>query len=191
FRARIMSCSPSVLPIMFANTEPAWRQGAAAALDIGFQTACGFFVAEYVLRLLAAAGAPAAEDSGTWRTRLSWAPSSGGICGLVGTWAAVLTIIFGARNASLAGFVWAFKLVRYAPALASLQQVISDSRHALLSVLLGFGIVMLVAASLAYLLERGTQPRVFGSIPAALWWAIVTLTTTGYGDVLPLPAPAR
>jgi hypothetical protein len=95
------------------------------------------------------------------------------------------------RNASLAGFVWAFKLVRHAPALARLQQVISDSRHALLSVLLGSGIVMLVAASLAYLLERGTQPRVFGSIPAALWWAIVTLTTTGYGDVVPMTAPGR
>ena len=177
--------------IMFANTEPAWRQGAAAALDIGFQTVCGFFVAEYILRLLAASGAQRAEDSGAWRTQLSWAVSIGGICDLAGTLPAVLTIIFGPRNASLAGFVWAFKLVRYAPALASLQQVISDSRHALLSVLLGFGIVMLVAASLAYLLERGAQPRVFGSIPAALWWAIVTLTTTGYGDVVPMTAPGR
>src|SRR5213079_1451267 len=42
-----------------------------------------------------------------------------------------------------------------------------------------------------YLIERGSQPQVFSSIPAALWWAIVTLTTTGYGDVTPLTPLGR
>ena len=51
--------------------------------------------------------------------------------------------------------------------------------------------VLLTAASLAYLIERNTQPDVFGSIPAALWWAIVTLTTTGYGDVVPQTVVGR
>jgi voltage-gated potassium channel len=103
----------------------------------------------------------------------------------------VLAIAFGPAEASLFAFVWVFKLVRYAPGLASLQRVISDARHALLSVLLGFCIVLLLSASLAYLLERAAQPDVFGSIPAALWWAIVTLTTTGYGDVIPQTAAGR
>src|ERR1043165_2108770 len=55
----------------------------------------------------------------------------------------------------------------------------------------GFGIVLLTAASIAYLLEREANPAVFGSIPAALWWAIVTLTTTGYGDVVPSTVAGR
>ena len=103
----------------------------------------------------------------------------------------MLDIAFSPKYASLYGFVWAFKPIRYSQGLASLQRVISRARHALLSVLLAFGIVLLAAASLAYLLERNAQPELFGSIPQALWWAIVTLTTTGYGDVTPVTPAGR
>ena len=117
--------------------------------------------------------------------------SAGGVFDLIGALPGVLDIVFSPKYASLYGFIWVFKPVRYAPGLASLQRVISRARHALLSVLLGFGIVLLAAASLAYLLERDAQPELFGSIPLALWWAIVTLTTTGYGDVTPITPLGR
>ena len=51
--------------------------------------------------------------------------------------------------------------------------------------------MLLAAASLDYLFERNVNPVGFGSIPQALWWAIVTLTTTGYGDVVPQTLPGR
>ena len=117
--------------------------------------------------------------------------SGSGLFDLLGALPGVLDVTLNPKYASLYGFVWAFKPIRYSAGLASLQRVISRARHALLSVLLAFGIVLLAAASLAYLLERNAQPELFGSIPQALWWAIVTLTTTGYGDVTPITPAGR
>ena len=48
-----------------------------------------------------------------------------------------------------------------------------------------FLIMLVVGATLAYYAENGTQPKAFSSIPAAMWWAAVTLTTVGYGDIYP------
>ncbi len=190
FRAVHHAMVAAGIAIMLADTVATWRQAYSRALDIGFQVACAFFFVEYVLRLLAAPGAPGAYRGG-WRARLAWAVSAGGIVDFLGALPGVLDVVFNPRFASLYGIVWVFKPVRYAPGLASLQRVISRARHALLSVLLGFGIVLLAAASLAYLLERNAQPELFGSIPLALWWAIVTLTTTGYGDVTPITPLGR
>ena len=177
--------------IMLADTVGEWREAYGGALDAGFQIVCAFFFAEYMLRLMAAPGAPGAAHRGKWQSRLAWATSLGGTFDFLGALPGVLDVVLDPRRASLFGFIWAFKLVRYAPGLASLRRVISNARHALLSVLLGFGILLLFAASLAYLLERNSQPDVFCSIPAALWWAIVTMTTTGYGDVVPQTALGR
>src|ERR1700739_1967401 len=140
---------------------------------------------------MAAPGARRAAHRGEWHSSLAWATSLGGTFDLLGALPGVLDVVFDPGYASLFGFIWAFKLVRYTPGLASLRRVIGNARQALLSVLLGFGILLLLAASLVYLLERTSQPDDFGSIPAALWWAIVTMTTTGYGDLVPHTALGR
>lgn len=178
------------IAIMLADTVAPWREAHYRLLDIGFQIVCACFIAEYLVRLAAAPGAPAAYRR-AWQARLAWLASPAGLFDLMGALPGILDILFSPRYASLYGFVWVFKPIRYSSGLASLRRVVSRARNALLSVLLAFCIVLLAAASLAYLLERNAQPELFGSIPQALWWAIVTLTTTGYGDVTPITPAGR
>src|SRR5579859_5293922 len=176
--------------VMLALTVPEFRADYGAWLHAAFYVIATFFVCDYALRLYVAPEAPGGEHRGAFGSRLAGALSLGGLFDLLGVLPAVIAVV-GHRDASLFGFVWVFKLVRYSPGLTLLQRVITRARQALLSVLLGVFIVLLVAGSLAYLLERNAQPEFFGSIPAALWWAIVTLTTTGYGDAVPHTVAGR
>ncbi|HVB16542.1 MAG TPA: cyclic nucleotide-gated ion channel [Stellaceae bacterium] len=179
--------------IMLTTTVAPFEAAYGGSLAIGFYLVAAFFLAEYVLRLIAAPEAPGGEHRGEWRVRLAWAVSLGGVFDLVSGLPGIAALVYGPA-ASLSGFIWAFKYVRYSPGLASLGRVIRHARQALLSVLLGFCIVLLTAASIAYLLERNAHPdhpEAFASIPAALWWGIVTITTTGYGDVVPRTIAGR
>ncbi len=78
------------------------------------------------------------------------------------------------------------KLARYSPALASLGRVLKDERRALGAALLIMLALLVVSGTVMYHIEREVQPEKFGSIPQAMWWGMATLTTVGYGDVVPI-----
>ena len=48
--------------------------------------------------------------------------------------------------------------------------------------------LMLLSLIALYYVERDLQPDAFGSIPRAMWWSVATLTTVGYGDIVPSSA---
>jgi len=78
------------------------------------------------------------------------------------------------------------KLVRYSPALTSLAGALAAERRALMGALLIMLCMLMVSSSLMYFIEGAVQPDEFGSVPAAMWWGLSTLTTIGYGDVVPV-----
>ncbi|WP_372762477.1 ion transporter [Pseudoalteromonas sp.] len=79
-----------------------------------------------------------------------------------------------------------FKLTRYSRAMQLLLQAFIDEGSSLLAAFFIMAVVLILASCGIYLLEHDIQPDKFGSIPAAMWWAMATLTTVGYGDVVPI-----
>lgn len=83
------------------------------------------------------------------------------------------------------------KLGRYSDSVAMLWRVLKNRRGELLVMLFVLGVVLIMAASVVYYAEHETQPDKFSSIPASKWWAVITLTTIGYGDVYPVTGLGR
>ncbi len=83
------------------------------------------------------------------------------------------------------------KLARYSPAIGVLWNVISQERHAINASISILFLILIFASSGIFLFENEAQPNVFSSIPAAMWWAVATVTTVGYGDVTPITAGGK
>lgn len=80
------------------------------------------------------------------------------------------------------------KLARYSPALEVLKDVVINERRPLAASLYLMLLLTFSISTVLYFVERGTGASGFQSIPNAMWWAIVTLSTLGYGDVVPYTA---
>jgi voltage-gated potassium channel len=84
-----------------------------------------------------------------------------------------------------------FKSSSYFHSLRLLGSVIRQEFRPMLSAFAVILILMLFSAAGIYLLERQGQPDTFGDLPSALWWVVVTLSTVGYGDAVPLTVLGR
>ncbi|MEL7477642.1 MAG: ion transporter [Pseudomonadota bacterium] len=84
-----------------------------------------------------------------------------------------------------------FKLTRYSKAMQLLLAAFKEEASSLMAAFFIMSVVLIMASCGIYLIEHDVQPDKFGSIPDAMWWAMATLTTVGYGDVVPITPLGR
>jgi voltage-gated potassium channel len=172
------------------ETEPLAIRGYEAQAHAA-ETLLGFiFLTEYLIRLWIAPEHHAFADSRC--PRLAYVVTFPALIDLL----AVLPMLleFGLGGTVILRFFRVLRIVRLAKlgrmsqAWRHVTEAIHSRRYEL-GLTLGLALTaMLISATLLYWAEGVEQPDKFGSIPRALWWSIVTLTTVGYGDVYPVTA---
>ena len=90
------------------------------------------------------------------------------------------------RALRLARLMRILKLGRYSESLRMMGRVIKAKREELFITVFVVFLLIIMSSSLMFYIENLAQPKVFSSIPAAMWWSVATLTTVGYGDMYPV-----
>ena len=78
------------------------------------------------------------------------------------------------------------KVWRYYSALQLMGRVFKAKKEELVLTGVVMVLILVLSSTLLFYAENSAQPKVFSSIPAAMWWAVATLTTVGYGDIYPV-----
>ncbi|QCK88022.1 cyclic nucleotide-binding domain-containing protein [Phreatobacter aquaticus] len=146
------------------------------------------FTLEYAARLWSSVEHVPLAGRAPWRARLAALVSPSLLIDLLAIMPFYLALVVPAdlRVILLLRLLRFFKLARYSPGLSSLADAFWSERRALVACLVIFLGALIVAASAMHLVEHEAQPEKFGSIPETMWWAAITLTTVGYGDVYPV-----
>ena len=182
-KAGYVAVTAGVAMMFLLTVDPAY-EAAHLWVDAVLWACLAFFVFEWVVRLRHAVLAQRG-----W----TYALSGRGLVDAAAAAAIPLALILGTnpKSAWLLGIFWMLKVVPGISGLRQLRRVLVLESRPLLSVLVIFLMVLFMASVAVHFLERDVQPTSFGSVPATLWWAVATLTTTGYGDVVPVTPLGR
>ncbi len=175
------------------TTEPSFEQQYGVYLWQFELFACLVFMLEYLLRLWSCPYYQDAKDKNPFKCRLKYMVSFMGMVDLL-SFLPFFLVMGGwieTPQLMLVQLLRLLKLTRYSMAFHLLGDVLRNEADSLLvSVMLMF-IILIFASVGIFIFEHDVQPEAFGSIPKAMWWAIVTLTTVGYGDVTPVTVQGK
>jgi voltage-gated potassium channel len=160
----------------------------ANAFRFAERVVVGLFTLEYGLRLWSAVEDPRYAEP--LRGRLRYMGTSFALVDLVAFLPFLALNLLPLDWAAIAGpffrLLRLLKLIRYSESTRIFFRVLRDKRDELLTTLFVVMTLLVITSSLMYFIEREAQPQAFSSIPAAMWWGVITLTTVGYGDVYPI-----
>jgi len=176
-----------------AETVPSVFARYGTAL-IGFDAFCvAIYIVEYIARIWTAPEHPALQNHPPMKARLAHALSPMMLLDLIAISPFFLEMFMGPDLAvvRILRLVRFYRLARYSPVLVTIVDVITAEWRALAGSALLFLGLLLFSGVAMYLAEGSVQPERLGDIPHAMWWAVVTLSTVGYGDVVPLTLAGR
>lgn len=148
------------------------------------------FSVEYIARMWVCVESP---DYQGWRGRVRYAFTPMALIDLLAIAPFYLSLWFeaDARFLRAIRLFRVFKLTRHSASMDLLLTVLRKEIGTVLSAMFIMMIIIVLAASGIHMIERDAQPETFGNIPQAMWWAAVTLTTVGYGDVVPITVAGK
>jgi voltage-gated potassium channel len=151
------------------------------------------FSIEYALRLWTCVAAPDRAFRDPVLGRLRFALSMMALIDLLAILPFYLSLleIIDLRFLRVLRLLRLLKLTRYSAAFRLLSTVLKREAQALGAVLFIMLVMLVLVSGIMYELEHEVQPQAFGSIGSAMWWGVVTLTTVGYGDVVPHTIPGK
>ena len=158
--------------------------GAQFAMFETFSVA--FFTVECLLRLWSSASRHSHSD---WKGRKDYIFSFHGLVDIISILPFYLQAIFpGAdlRILRLLRLTRLLKLSHYSTAIEDLASAIYAERRSFGAVMYLLAIAIVASSTLMYYAEAAVQPEKLASIPHAIYWSVITLTTVGYGDISPI-----
>jgi voltage-gated potassium channel len=157
------------------------------------RVATAIFAIEYFLRVWTAVDYRSGRFRDPLWGRLEYMRGFFPLIDLVAVLPAVLGFFGGAdlRVLRLLRLLRMIKLTRHSTVFGLLWDVLREEAHAIAALVFVLFLTLTVSAALMYMIEGDVQPTVFSSIPASMWWAIETVTTVGYGDMVPVTAAGR
>jgi voltage-gated potassium channel len=182
----------NVAAVILETVEPI-RARYAVFFLAAERAATAIFAAEYLLRVWTAVDLHGGRFGHPLWGRLRYMRGFFPLIDLVSVLPAMLGI-FGAgdlRVLRLLRLLRMLKLTRHSRVFSLLWSVFRDEAQSIGALLFILCLTLTVSGALAYMIEGEEQPAVFNSIPAAMWWAIETLTTVGYGDMVPATAAGK